>query len=176
MISRSLWFNISGSLSRFAEAISLTLPPFSPPTPLPIQGGITDIKIKVKKKGCRRFPRAPDDLKINLFLFCRQTIIVYLKNKKRSLPPSPADSGVSDVDSSSSGHTSNDELRARLAPPHPYYPHSATTAPTSVNPCRRSPDAGTTATQASMGSLYPAAHFLSPYYHQPQPYTNRTSE
>lgn len=33
-----------------------------------------------------------------------------------SLPPSPADSGVSDVDSSSSGHTSNDELRARLQP------------------------------------------------------------
>ncbi|XP_052121193.1 uncharacterized protein DDB_G0271670-like isoform X2 [Frankliniella occidentalis] len=33
-----------------------------------------------------------------------------------SLPPSPADSGVSDVDSSSSGHTSNDELRARLHP------------------------------------------------------------
>jgi len=31
-----------------------------------------------------------------------------------SLPPSPADSGVSDVDSSSSGHTSNDELKARL--------------------------------------------------------------
>lgn len=33
-----------------------------------------------------------------------------------SLPPSPADSGVSDVDSSSSGHTSNDELKARLQP------------------------------------------------------------
>ncbi|BES93302.1 Ets domain transcription factor [Nesidiocoris tenuis] len=98
----------------------------------------------------------------------------YTASNTGSLPPSPADSGVSDVDSSSSGHTSNDELRARLAPPHPYYPHSATTAPTSVNPCRRSPDAGTTATQASMGSLYPAAHFLSPYYHQPQPYTNRT--
>lgn len=31
-----------------------------------------------------------------------------------SLPPSPADSGVSDVDSSSSGHASNDELKARL--------------------------------------------------------------
>lgn len=33
-----------------------------------------------------------------------------------SLPPSPADSGVSDVDSSSSGHTSTDELRLRLQP------------------------------------------------------------
>lgn len=33
-----------------------------------------------------------------------------------SLPPSPADSGVSDVDSSSSGHTSTDELKARLNP------------------------------------------------------------
>lgn len=34
-----------------------------------------------------------------------------------SLPPSPADSGVSDVDSSSSGHTSSaDELKARLQP------------------------------------------------------------
>nr|ATI99806.1 ecdysone-induced protein 74EF isoform B [Leptinotarsa decemlineata] len=32
-----------------------------------------------------------------------------------SLPPSPADSGVSDVDSSSSGHTS-DDLKARLQP------------------------------------------------------------
>ena len=31
-----------------------------------------------------------------------------------SLPPSPADSGVSDVDSSSSGHTSNDESKSRL--------------------------------------------------------------
>ncbi|KAL1508899.1 hypothetical protein ABEB36_003719 [Hypothenemus hampei] len=33
-----------------------------------------------------------------------------------SLPPSPADSGVSDVDSSSSGHNSTDELKARLQP------------------------------------------------------------
>ncbi|CAG0917139.1 unnamed protein product [Notodromas monacha] len=32
----------------------------------------------------------------------------------RSLPPSPADSGVSDVDSSSSGHASNDESKSRL--------------------------------------------------------------
>ncbi|XP_044728684.1 ecdysone-induced protein 74EF isoform X2 [Chrysoperla carnea] len=36
-----------------------------------------------------------------------------------SLPPSPADSGVSDVDSSSSGHTSStDELKIRLAGGH----------------------------------------------------------
>jgi len=33
-----------------------------------------------------------------------------------SLPPSPADSGVSDVDSSSSGNTSNDDTKARLQP------------------------------------------------------------
>ncbi|XP_050304217.1 ecdysone-induced protein 74EF isoform X2 [Anthonomus grandis grandis] len=37
-------------------------------------------------------------------------------NTTGSLPPSPADSGVSDVDSSSSGHTSTDELKARLQP------------------------------------------------------------
>uniref|UniRef100_A0A0A9YTZ3 Ecdysone-induced protein 74EF isoform B n=1 Tax=Lygus hesperus TaxID=30085 RepID=A0A0A9YTZ3_LYGHE len=92
----------------------------------------------------------------------------YTASNTGSLPPSPADSGVSDVDSSSSGHTSNDELRARLAPPHPYYPH------TTVNSCRRSPDAPSAPTTTSMGSLYPTAHFLSPYYHQPQPYTNRT--
>lgn len=47
-----------------------------------------------------------------------------------SLPPSPADSGVSDVDSSSSGHASTDELKARLQPsalgpqsPLGYHPH-----------------------------------------------------
>ncbi|XP_049820037.1 ecdysone-induced protein 74EF [Aethina tumida] len=39
-----------------------------------------------------------------------------------SLPPSPADSGVSDVDSSSSGHTSTDELKARLQPPSIHSP------------------------------------------------------
>uniref|UniRef100_T1HU45 ETS domain-containing protein n=1 Tax=Rhodnius prolixus TaxID=13249 RepID=T1HU45_RHOPR len=49
-------------------------------------------------------------------------IASYTASNTGSLPPSPADSGVSDVDSSSSGHTSNDELRARLQPPqHPYY-------------------------------------------------------
>lgn len=41
-----------------------------------------------------------------------------------SLPPSPADSGVSDVDSSSSGHTSTDELKARLQPSGSLGPHS----------------------------------------------------
>ncbi|KAG8318104.1 ETS- transcription factor Elf-2 [Homalodisca vitripennis] len=61
-----------------------------------------------------------------------------------SLPPSPADSGVSDVDSSSSGHTSNDELRARLQPTN------------QVSSCWRSPE--------SPSSLYPQ-HFLAPYYH-----------
>lgn len=49
-----------------------------------------------------------------------------------SLPPSPADSGVSDVESSSSGAGSAEELKARLQPPPPapfhtpflpFYPH-----------------------------------------------------
>lgn len=43
-------------------------------------------------------------------------MFIYIYLFAGSLPPSPADSGVSDVDSSSSGHTSNDELRARLQP------------------------------------------------------------
>ncbi|OWR48950.1 transcription factor E74 isoform B [Danaus plexippus plexippus] len=38
---------------------------------------------------------------------------------KGSLPPSPADSGVSDVESSSSGAGSAEELKARLQPPQP---------------------------------------------------------
>lgn len=54
-----------------------------------------------------------------------------------SLPPSPADSGVSDVDSSSSGHTSTDELKARLQPPG-LGPHSPL-------------------------GYHPKQHFLSPY-------------
>ncbi|XP_063547138.1 ecdysone-induced protein 74EF isoform X3 [Cydia strobilella] len=42
---------------------------------------------------------------------------------KGSLPPSPADSGVSDVESSSSGAGSAEELKARLQPPPaPYAP------------------------------------------------------
>uniref|UniRef100_A0A1B6D0X6 Uncharacterized protein n=1 Tax=Clastoptera arizonana TaxID=38151 RepID=A0A1B6D0X6_9HEMI len=45
-------------------------------------------------------------------------LLNYNHSNTGSLPPSPADSGVSDVDSSSSGHTSNDELRARLQPNH----------------------------------------------------------
>jgi len=44
------------------------------------------------------------------------TILTGFSSVSGSLPPSPADSGVSDVDSSSSGHTSNDELKARLQP------------------------------------------------------------
>ncbi|XP_049845213.1 ecdysone-induced protein 74EF isoform X1 [Schistocerca gregaria] len=71
-----------------------------------------------------------------------------------SLPPSPADSGVSDVDSSSSGHASNDELKARLQP--------------TPGPAR---------TPESPGPAYahPHAHphgFLAPYYqpaHRPPP-------
>ncbi|CAG0888465.1 unnamed protein product [Cyprideis torosa] len=38
----------------------------------------------------------------------------YTTVKTGSLPPSPADSGVSDVESSSSGHASNDESKSRL--------------------------------------------------------------
>ncbi|KAF2893425.1 hypothetical protein ILUMI_12746 [Ignelater luminosus] len=41
----------------------------------------------------------------------------YTTTTTGSLPPSPADSGVSDVDSSSSGHASTDELKSRLQPP-----------------------------------------------------------
>ncbi|KAL0896186.1 hypothetical protein ABMA27_012131 [Loxostege sticticalis] len=53
-------------------------------------------------------------------------------NNTGSLPPSPADSGVSDVESSSSGAGSAEELKARLQPPPPapfhapflpFYPH-----------------------------------------------------
>ncbi|XP_049887959.1 ecdysone-induced protein 74EF isoform X2 [Pectinophora gossypiella] len=40
-------------------------------------------------------------------------------NTNGSLPPSPADSGVSDVESSSSGAGSAEELKARLQPPPP---------------------------------------------------------
>jgi len=52
---------------------------------------------------------------INLLLSVRSSVCCYMYSLvPGSLPPSPADSGVSDVDSSSSGHTSNDELKARL--------------------------------------------------------------
>uniref|UniRef100_A0A1B6LV14 ETS domain-containing protein n=1 Tax=Graphocephala atropunctata TaxID=36148 RepID=A0A1B6LV14_9HEMI len=71
-------------------------------------------------------------------------LLNYNHSNTGSLPPSPADSGVSDVDSSSSGHTSNDELRARLQPTN------------QVSSCWRSPE--------SPSSLYPQ-HFLAPYYH-----------
>jgi len=54
-------------------------------------------------------------------LFKRLSERVFYRVISGSLPPSPADSGVSDVDSSSSGHTSTDtELRARLQP-HQYH-------------------------------------------------------
>lgn len=55
---------------------------------------------------------------------CRTTLVI-----AGSLPPSPADSGVSDVDSSSSGHASTDELKARLQPPG-LGPHSPLGYPT----------------------------------------------
>ncbi|RZF39953.1 hypothetical protein LSTR_LSTR002356 [Laodelphax striatellus] len=73
-------------------------------------------------------------------------LLNYNASNTGSLPPSPADSGVSDVDSSSSGHTSNDELRSRL---NPQPPHQVTS-------CRRSPD--------SAGGLY-TPHFLAPYHY-----------
>ncbi|XP_068082850.1 ecdysone-induced protein 74EF isoform X2 [Anabrus simplex] len=72
----------------------------------------------------------------------------YTTSTTGSLPPSPADSGVSDVDSSSSGHTSNDELKARLQPPTPV-------------PAARTPDS------PGPGSHGYPQHggFLAPYYH-----------
>lgn len=82
-------------------------------------------------------------------------LLNYNASNTGSLPPSPADSGVSDVDSSSSGHTSNDELRARLNPPAPPAP------PHQVTSCRRSPDSP---------GLYPS-HFLTPYYSSSAPNT-----
>ncbi|KAJ0180854.1 hypothetical protein K1T71_002939 [Dendrolimus kikuchii] len=56
---------------------------------------------------------------------------LYTAPNTGSLPPSPADSGVSDVESSSSGAGSAEELKARLQPPPtpfhtpflPFYPH-----------------------------------------------------
>lgn len=60
---------------------------------------------------------------------------LYTAPNTGSLPPSPADSGVSDVESSSSGPGSAEELKARLQPPPapappqfhppflPFYPH-----------------------------------------------------
>ncbi|XP_032526157.1 ecdysone-induced protein 74EF isoform X3 [Danaus plexippus] len=44
---------------------------------------------------------------------------LYTAPNTGSLPPSPADSGVSDVESSSSGAGSAEELKARLQPPQP---------------------------------------------------------
>ncbi|CAH2068113.1 unnamed protein product, partial [Iphiclides podalirius] len=44
---------------------------------------------------------------------------LYTAPNTGSLPPSPADSGVSDVESSSSGAGSAEELKARLQPPPP---------------------------------------------------------
>ncbi|XP_025829364.1 ecdysone-induced protein 74EF-like [Agrilus planipennis] len=68
----------------------------------------------------------------------------YTTTTTGSLPPSPADSGVSDVDSSSSGHTSTDELKARLQPPSGLGPHSP------------------------LGYHHNQQQFLSPYhYHHP---------
>ncbi|XP_034234373.1 ecdysone-induced protein 74EF-like isoform X2 [Thrips palmi] len=74
-----------------------------------------------------------------------------------SLPPSPADSGVSDVDSSSSGHTSNDELRARLHP--------------SGVPSRRTPDSSGQL-QLQPSQLQTPQHTYSPHQlHHQQAYS-----
>lgn len=66
---------------------------------------------------------------VNIFfffrkIFCIISILLIMKicltSNPGSLPPSPADSGVSDVDSSSSGgQPCSEELKARLGlPPH----------------------------------------------------------
>lgn len=85
-------------------------------------------------------------------------LLNYNHSNTGSLPPSPADSGVSDVDSSSSGHTSNDELRARLQPnpASSVNPSAGSTHQVTTPSCWRSPE--------SPSSLYPP-HFLAPYYH-----------
>jgi len=66
----------------------------------------------------------------------------YTTGSTGSLPPSPADSGVSDVDSSSSGHTSNDETKARLQPtpvPIAHTPESPSPGHGGVSPYLSSP-------------------------------------
>ncbi|ODM94544.1 Ecdysone-induced protein 74EF [Orchesella cincta] len=66
----------------------------------------------------------------------------YTSTSTGSLPPSPADSGVSDVDSSSSGHTSNDETKARLQPtpvPAPHTPDSPSPGHGGLSPYISSP-------------------------------------
>ncbi|KAL0276028.1 UNVERIFIED_CONTAM: hypothetical protein PYX00_003706 [Menopon gallinae] len=72
-----------------------------------------------------------------------------------SLPPSPADSGVSDVDSSSSGHTSNDELKARLQP----------------GPASRTPESGYYQNPGGGGFLVPSFYSGS---NATAPHTSRT--
>lgn len=76
-----------------------------------------------------------------------------------SLPPSPADSGVSDVDSSSSGHTSTDELKARLQPT-PLPPSNGAGGP--PGPQHSPLGAG------SGGGYHHHQQFLAPYYHHQQ--------
>ncbi|XP_018913898.2 uncharacterized protein Eip74EF isoform X2 [Bemisia tabaci] len=113
---------------------SVPLVPRSPPPPGPVY-----------------IKREPSEHKALLHGILSQhhvALLTYNASNTGSLPPSPADSGVSDVDSSSSGHTSNDELRARLQPPSSSQSHHQLQG--SCN--RSSPD-------------YPA-HFLSPYYQQ----------
>lgn len=79
-----------------------------------------------------------------------------------SLPPSPADSGVSDVDSSSSGGqpACSEELKARLSmPPH------ATTVANGASTQQNGITGG-----SNNGHLPPHGTFLHPnFYHNSQP-------
>lgn len=78
---------------------------------------------------------------------------------KGSLPPSPADSGVSDVDSSSSGgQPCSEELKARLSMP----PHATTVGNGTASN-------GLSGGVATNGHL-PHGTFLHPnFYHNSQP-------
>ncbi|KAI5699332.1 hypothetical protein M8J76_005119 [Diaphorina citri] len=91
------------------------------------------------------------------------SLLQYTTSSTGSLPPSPADSGVSDVDSSSSGHTSTDELRLRLQP-QPYVSYVYRRSPESANP-----SAGATASSGgnTTSSSSTASHFLAPYCPNP---------
>lgn len=91
------------------------------------------------------------------------SLLQYTTSSTGSLPPSPADSGVSDVDSSSSGHTSTDELRLRLQPQYVSYvyrrsPESAV----NTSGCPTPSSSGNVASSSSS-----ASQFLAPYCPNP---------
>ncbi|KAK9884750.1 hypothetical protein WA026_007599 [Henosepilachna vigintioctopunctata] len=83
-----------------------------------------------------------------------------------SLPPSPADSGVSDVDSSSSGHTSTDELKSRLQPSL----HSPVGNFLSRHPLSWTPSAAHHTTQRTTGHI--PQQFYPPFTTIPENYNN----